>query len=688
MPLIPSTAYRWLLNIIPSLLVVSSTTSCAPHREGAESGHSGVTLTWINDSPRIARLEVHDPLPGAVSAIRISNDSGQSTSTSLIGSAEGKTPHAVAHATISFDPTRVELLDPDGRALRSVPIRILPSRPRSQRPPGWAKGMLWYQIFPERFANGNPENDPTNPSGFVVDWDQDFDSPTIEEIERAWFRGAGTPGRYGVSPDREGGSIASVVFQRRFGGDLQGVLAHQDHLESMNIDGVYLCPIFDSGSLHKYDANDHRHIDPSFGNKGIPPSTPPLLEGDPLDHTTWDWTESDRFFVHEFIPALRERDMRLMLDGVWNHVGLDHWAFRDVREKGSRSRFADWFDCAFDEHGALIAWRAWDGVNGALPIFKHIGEDLAPGPKAHVFEVTKRWMDPNGDGDPSDGIDGWRLDVANEIGKDFWRDWRELVRSINPDALIVGEIWGDAQPWFDGHGFDAQMNYPAAYAIADWLSIGSSRNNAQLVADRLTQVFSHDPEHDQVQLNLMSSHDTERLGSLMENGWVRAFDNGARPWSRDGRYNRDSVSDDAIARAGAAIATLLAAPGSFMLYNGDEFALPGADDPDNRRPIPSSSFDSDDQPMLRVLRELSGVLHDPRYRDVLRYGSARFEAHNQILRVTRQLDETILICDIGPSDRLPDFPGATTTILGPAPHDVTVTWGVHFQHFIHDEGSR
>ncbi len=659
-------------------------------------------LRWITRSPSIARIEIRSGLPGGLrelegaGVLRVTDATGTTTHDAAILDTGGDPPVHVSHLTLGFEPTTVSILDADGRVLGSGSVRIEPRAPDEALPPDWAKGMLWYQVFPERFANGILDNDPTRPSGTVVEWDRDFDDPTIEEIERAWFRASGNPGRYGVAPNRDGGAIASVVFQRRFGGDLHGVLDRLDHLQSLGVDGVYLCPIFDSGSLHKYDADDHRHIDPSLGGSGSPDPSPPLLEGDPLDRTTWAWTEPDRFFVDEFIPALEERSMRVMLDGVWNHVGLDHWAFRDVREKGSRSCFADWFDCAFDEHGALIAWHAWDGINGNLPIFKHVGQDLAPGPKAHVFEVTRRWMDPDNDGDPSDGIDGWRLDVANEIGKDFWRDWRALVREINPDALIVGEIWGDAQPWFDGDGFDAQMNYPAAYALADWLSIGSTRGDARIAADRLGAVFSHAPEHDQTQLNLMSSHDTERLVSLMENAWERGFDNGARPWSNDGRYDKERVTGDGAARAGAAIAALVAAPGSFMLYNGDEFALPGADDPDNRRPIPAWCFDEPERlapaqrSMLGIVRDLSAVLHDPDFADVLRFGSARFsaDAPGRTLVITRQLDDVVVTCEIGPAVVSEGSDDGRVVRLGVVGGDVTVTWNAVFRRAVLDRVSR
>lgn len=530
--------------------------------------------------------------------------------------------------------------------------------------------MVWYQVFPERFADGNPENNPSQKQSTTVLWDESFDAATIEEIERGWMLAAGEPRMFGYDPNRAGGSIANVIFQRRYGGDLQGVLEHLDELQSLGVDGIYLCPVYTSTSLHKYDAADHRHIDPTLGHPGVASTTgvvPASTVGDPSDESTWGWTEADRWFVETLIPAIHERGMKVMLDGVWNHVGVDHWAFDDVRRRGRASEYADWFVVDFDEQGDLIGWESWNGRNGRLPVFRETDSgDLAPGPKAHMMAVTRRWMDPDGDGDPSDGIDGWRLDVANEVGRVFWKDWRSLVKKINHDALIVGEIWHDARAYFDGTAFDAQMNYPMAYAVADWLSIGHMKGDAKSLAARLGEVYSHDLETDLSQLNLMSSHDTERLVSLMHNDHQRGFDNGAHPWRDTETYDRDSASDDALVRALVAYAVMVANPGSVMVYNGEEFAMTGADDPDNRRPIPQSYWEresdigSDSSGGLderRVwfrdhVRMVLRLRQHPEFGPVLRLGRARWESSvdGKGLRVSREHDGKQIMIDIGPCE--------------------------------------
>ncbi|MCA9302790.1 MAG: hypothetical protein KC996_01570 [Phycisphaerales bacterium] len=532
--------------------------------------------------------------------------------------------------------------------------------------------MVWYQVFPERFRNGNPENDPAGWDLMTVDWDQPLGVPTDKEIEAHWFRVESDPRRYRSNPDRLAGAGMDTIFERRYGGDLQGVYEKLEDLAAMGVTGIYLCPVFESRSLHKYDAWDHRHIDPTLGHPGkysdpgpIPAS---LAESeDPADETTWVWTPADTWFVEVFLPKAKSLGLRVVLDGVWNHVGLGHFGFSDVREHGIGSRFTDWFETRFNEEGQLIGWKSWNGVNGHLPVFRQIEGDLAPGPKAHIMAVTRRWMDPNGDGDPSDGIDGWRLDVANEVGRRFWKDWRAEVRRINPEALIIGEIWFDAKDYFDGTAFDGQMNYPAAYVIADWLSIGGPiKGDARVAADRLRSVFHHDRAHDLVQFNLMSSHDTERLASLMMNDTERGFDNAAKPWDGGSIYDDSPPDLDAMQRSLMAYATLVAMPGSVMIYNGDEYAMPGADDPLNRAPILWDQHRKWEQKMFfSAVGDLLRYRSDPVIGPVLREGSVEWGSENdgRTLLIRRTLGGVAVEIRITPDFAVDLSPGVNLGLL-------------------------
>ena len=539
------------------------------------------------------------------------------------------------------------------------------SNAEQESPPAWARGMVWYQIFPERFRNANHENDPGGWDLSSVEWDQPLTVPTAQEIEAHWFRVAAEPTRFRSSPDRSGGAGMDTIFQRRYGGDLQGVYEKLADLAAMGVTGIYLCPVFESRSLHKYDAWDHRHIDPTLGHPARyddPGPVPVLLKDteDPADELTWDWTPADTWFVEVFLPKAKSLGLRVVLDGVWNHTGLGHFAFHDVRERGSDSPFADWFETRFDEDGRLIGWRSWNGVNGSLPVFRQIDGDLAPGPKAHMMAVTRRWMDPNGDGDPSDGIDGWRLDVANEIGRRFWKDWREEVRRINPEALIIGEIWFDAEDYFDGTAFDAQMNYPAAYVLADWLSIGGPlRGDATVAADRLRRVFHHDRAHDLVQFNLISSHDTERIASLMMNQSERGFDTGARPWEEGSGYITGAPDRVAMQRCLMAYAALVAMPGSVMVYNGDEFAMPGADDPLNRAPIQWDQFTEEPGDFFVAVAYLLQLRSDQGLASLFQEGDVHWASENEgrTLLIRRTLGERSIEFRITPDSAVEGAPG-------------------------------
>lgn len=597
---------------------------------GPASAWASTTVrgTPINGELRLADVRVETP----ADARRVVLDTeGSAFEMDRFGIVDGR---AVWKARVMGGPSSSKQLAVDVTVERvngdreTVETVIDTDPPEAERVPAWALGAVWYQIFPERYRNGNPGNDPRGSGLYPMPWNAPWEPITIAELETG--RAGAVAGRYELAPDQHGGMRFNLVWHRRFGGDLQGVEETLGHLSALGVTGIYLCPVFDAASMHKYDARDFRHIDPTLGDPGSGPPARPEFS-DPGDRSSWAWTPADRYFVDRFLPACRAAGLRVMLDGVWNHTGREFWGFEDLVERGAESPFREWFEVRFDDDGRLASWEAWDRQNGYLPRFRRVRNgDLTPPVKRHIFEVTRRWMDPNDDGDPSDGIDGWRLDVAAEIAMPFWLDWRRLVRSINPDAITVGEIWHDAGDWFGGKAFDAQMNYPWAYPATQWLGAGEGPMTSEELGAAMADVFDHAPQNDLAQMNLLDSHDVERIVSMLWNPG-RGYDRDAQrhhPGAEDYRIGPPPERAFALARLGAAFqATCLGAP---MIYNGAEWGMHGADDPDNRRATAwpdRGPYAQGEQPradMLAWYRAWFGLRSEAVVGPVLRYGSMRW----------------------------------------------------------------
>jgi glycosidase len=452
--------------------------------------------------------------------------------------------------------------EPDGHdGFNSVLVlgRAASDMPTEQRviddfkTPDWARDAVWYQIMLDRFANGDEMNDPPNTRPWTSAW----------RATSPW--------------ETEGGQTfwEWAVFNRHYGGDLEGLRARMPYLKALGVNAIYLNPVFEASTHHKYDATTFVHIDDNFGTKGDAQMS--SANEDLLDPSTWGFNQSDRLFL-EVLRELKANGFRVIVDGVFNHVGDTHVAFTDVRARGKESPYADWFEI---ESFEPFKYRGWAGF-GQLPEFAKTATGFkSDAVRDHVFAVTRRWMDPNGDGDPSDGIDGWRLDVPNEVPVEFWREWRTVVKKTNPDAYIVGEIWKRADKWLDGRSFDAVMNYQFAMPVVQWVSgeIKPSELDRRLQAVRLAY-----PEQSTVVLqNLLASHDTDRLVSMIMNpgrGYDRA--NSERPGSA---YNGAKPSDEAYRRALLAVAAQMTYVGAPMIWYGDEVGMWGSDDPFCRKPM-------------------------------------------------------------------------------------------------------
>lgn len=350
--------------------------------------------------------------------------------------------------------------------------------------PEWVKHAVFYQIFPDRFANGNPLNDPPN----VQPWG----SPP-------------TPYNF-------------------MGGDLQGILQKLDYLQELGVTAIYLNPIFQATSNHRYNTYDYYRIDPKLG------------------------TLND---FRTLLDEMHRRGMRLILDGVFNHCGRGFYAFHDVVENGSHSPYVGWFHIKkFPIHpyeGRKKAnYESWWGIR-SLPKFNTDNPQV----RQFLLEVARYWIEQ--------GADGWRLDVPNEIDDDeFWREFRRIVKAANPEAYIVGEIWKDAKRWLQGDQFDAVMNYLLRDLCIDFLA--HSKIDAPAFARKIQRLLSRYPdEATYAQLNLLGSHDTPR--------WL-------------------TMCQEDVSRAALGYTLLFTLPGAPCIYYGDEIGMTGAADPHCRACFP------------------------------------------------------------------------------------------------------
>ena len=343
------------------------------------------------------------------------------------------------------------------------------------------------------------------------------------------------------------------------GGDLVGVVEHLDYLVDLGVNAIYFTPIFQSASNHRYHTHDYEKVDPMLG-------------GDKA--------------LRRLIDATHSRGMRIMLDGVFNHASRGFFQFHDILENGVNSAYIDWFmidefPLNAYEHDKVPAYRAWWNLH-ALPKFN----TNTPAVREYLWNIGRQWIDF--------GIDGWRLDVANEIDDDdFWREFRRRVRGANPEAYIVGEVWVDSTRWLNnGDMWDAVMNYQLTKACLAYF-VGPEIDEQELRPTSLYPVgpsdvatFRSNVERllalypwsvTSSMLNLLGSHDTARFLTLAR-------------------------GDQSALR----LATLfqMTYPGAPSIYYGDEIGMKGGHDPANRGAFPWHAKDTWDTELLHEFQRL------------------------------------------------------------------------------------
>jgi len=449
--------------------------------------------------------------------------------------------------------------------------------------PEWAKGAVWYQIFPDRFLNGYPGNDPVKENVVSADVGQWQVHPWTSDWFKLqeWERDRNLP-------------FYDIVRDRRYGGDLIGVIEKLDYLQKLGVEVIYFNPIFEAQSMHKYDATTYHHVDNNFGYDRDGDMA--IIMSDTDSPEDWSWSSADSVFL-QLINKAHELGVRIVLDGVFNHCGREFWAFQDVLKNQQSSRFKDWFDViAWDDPATPdtneFDYNGWWGIK-SLPEFREDENGLVEPVRNYIFNITRRWMDPNGDGDPSDGVDGWRLDVARFVKNEFWRDWQKFVKSINPEAITVGEIWYGGTPaeqidkmaaWVSDKRLESNMNYPFAYALMDFFVDEKTRISATEFDLRLRAIRQAYPEEsNHILMNLLDSHDTDRLASMVKNP-DREYDRMCSIWDNP-EYDLTAPSERDRQIANLIILFQMTYIGAPAIYYGDETGMWGADDPDDRKPM-------------------------------------------------------------------------------------------------------
>lgn len=454
--------------------------------------------------------------------------------------------------------------------------------------PQWAKRAVWYQIFPERFRNGDSSNDPKM---------KDILGADPQEPPREWQIHPWGSDWYRLQPYEKANGEPELwkhLLRRRYGGDLQGIIDQLDYVSDLGINAIYLNPVFDSPSLHKYDGASYHHIDPNFGPD--PKGDRKLMAGEnPLDPSTWVWTSADELAL-ELIDEAHKRGIRIIFDGVFNHMGTESFAFQNLLKYQEKSPYRDWFmveSFRNEQKGTKFKYSGWFGVE-SLPEFREDENGLVTGPREYVFAATRRWMNPKGEG-IEHGIDGWRLDVAYDVHHNFWKAWRSHVKSINPQAYLTAEIVDKPEkvkPYFQGDEFDGEMNYNFAFAAAEFFfnpadtDISVSELNRKLA--ELRGLYPQGVAY--VVQNLFGSHDSNRIGSHIVNRGIGNF----RDWGdyftksqagNNPNYSVRKPNQDEIQLQKLFTIFQMTYVGAPMIYYGDEVGMWGANDPDSRKPM-------------------------------------------------------------------------------------------------------
>ena len=502
--------------------------------------------------------------------------------------------------------------------------------------PDWAKGAVMYQIFVDRFYNGDPQND-------VEDREYIYIGAPCEQV-KDW-------GSMPATPD----------IRRFYGGDLQGVMDKLDYLQDLGIEVIYFNPLFVSPSNHKYDIQDYDYIDPHYG-KIVKDGGEVLVEGD-MDNThatkyqirTGDKEnlEASNALFTRLVDEMHKRGMRVILDGVFNHCGsFNKWmdreriyeqqpAYQDKQGAfvSSQSLYRSFFHFFKEEESAWPYNYNYDGWWGHDTLPKLNYED-SPKLVQYIMDIGKKWVSP------PYNIDGWRLDVAADLGYSneynhmFWKEFRKQVKSVNPDVLILAEHYGDPGEWLQGDQWDSVMNYDAFMEPLTWFLTGMEKHSNERRTDLWgnAEIFVNSMKHFmacmltpslQVAMNELSNHDHSRF-------LTRTNHIAGRVEQLGYKAAEEGINEAVFCEAVAVQMTWVGAP---TVYYGDEVGVVGFTDPDNRRTFP---WGNENQRLLNFHKEMIRIHKE---QEILRTGSIKMLTWaNNVLAYGRfQDDEQIVV---------------------------------------------
>ena len=460
--------------------------------------------------------------------------------------------------------------------------------------PKWARGAVFYQIFVDRFCNGDTSND-------VLDDEYCYINEGVRRITD-WSK----------YPD-------NMDVRAFYGGDLQGVIDKLDYLENLGVDVIYLNPIFVSPSNHKYDIQDYDYVDPHLGRIVYD-------EGECLQNGSKTNRESSRYIARvtdkrnleasnelfiELVEDVHRRGMRIILDGVFNHCGsFNKWMDRERiyenqpgYEPGAyithESPYRNFFK--FQDHWRWpynASYNGWWGHDTLPKLNYEESETLYE----YIMRIGEKWVSP------PYNADGWRLDVAADLGHSeefnhqFWRDFRNRVKAANPEAIILAEHYGDPKAWISGGQWDTVMNYDAFMEPITWFLTGVEKHSDEFRGDLLgnPDVFMgmmrhHMSRFDQnsleIAMNELSNHDHSRFLTRTNRRVGRIHTVG--PEAANENINKGVFRE--------AVVFQMTWPGAPTIYYGDEAGVCGWTDPDNRRTYP---WGHEDQELIEFHKDI------------------------------------------------------------------------------------